>query len=37
MCVSTLRAYEEVALNLHLFLNLTLDDEWSASRDAVVY
>ena len=36
MSVNTFRAYEEVELDLHLFLNLTLDDEWSASLDATV-
>jgi hypothetical protein len=33
----TLKAYEETELVIHLFLNLALDDEWSASRDAIVY
>ena len=37
MSVNTLRPYEEVELDLQLFLNLALDDEWSASLDAIVY
>lgn len=39
ICVffNTLRAYEDVELNFHLFLNLVLNDEWSSSRDAIVY